>query len=634
MQETTPNPTRIDNVAHFVFDSEHPEEIQTRLYGFYTTAEGLFTEPPAGQGISDATGAWVLVRREGDRIQITQDTIGCFGLFLYREGSYWALSNSFNHLLDYLKESRSLSLNKDYATAFLAQSVCVSVYGQTIINEIAWLDRRAVLVIDTATSKLAIEHRTLDERSIPIDTEEGLRVLDAWHDKWTAFMRRTASSWPGAIKVDVSGGFDTRMALAPILSAGLRLDDIWFYSHPHREEDYQIAKLMADEFGFVLNATKSWANLQDYPPVEDYQERTLDAIYFEKEIYAKLSKTPTPTVVLSGFGGEMLRDYGGHDKSALVSRELYRLKNAGSLYRSAALRQSMKSILIRSCNAIGAMLEQTDGRQGKGMGLNGLQFYAETRNRSHFGMSIARDCLSYSYRPALLLDPLLLKLRLPASGAHPLLIAALIFMRYHDNLASFPFEGGRNIPEETLALARELNERFPYNPSAVQKASSASDVPIWQIPQNGKADIRQTSERDLHSPASSRSPMNESLLKAFEAPMVQEPFVNLFGDKVFSWLDPRLDERHPNANKFAAVVIAKVMDDVQRGKDAHRNLASFVEAAVQQAHQEPCKDVQIAWTYYRRQARVRSLLDKMSAPKRFARKTWDAAKRLLHELKP
>ena len=147
----------INNAIHFIFDSEHIDAMQTRLYGFYTTEAGMFTEaPPAGENISDATGTWVLVKSDQDGIEVTQDTVGCFGLFLFCSGNYWALSNSFNHLLDYLKGRFKLSLNEEYAAALLVQNLCASVYGETIVNEISWLDRRAKVHIDKKTGELTV----------------------------------------------------------------------------------------------------------------------------------------------------------------------------------------------------------------------------------------------------------------------------------------------------------------------------------------------------------------------------------------------------------------------------------------------------------------------------------------------
>lgn len=189
-----------------------------------------------------------------------------------------------------------------------------------------------------------------------------------------------------------------------------------------------------------------------------------------------------------------------------------------------------------------------------------------------------------------------------------------------------------------MALARQLNERFPYSPDATQGIDSPSDGAVWQISQSESfAEVAlEESPRDsmADNPAARRTqePMNESLLKAFDAPIVQEALVELYGSRAFGWLDPRADERHPNANRYAAVVIAKAMDDVRRGKDAHKDLASFVDAAVKQASREPSQDLQKAFDAYRRRAAILEKLAKAVPLKGLVRYVRNGIKGLLRRL--
>ena len=67
----------LNNAAHFLFDSEHLNAIEPRLYGFCVTSEGMFTGDCPSFDIQNATGAWVLVRRTPHGMEISQDSIGC-----------------------------------------------------------------------------------------------------------------------------------------------------------------------------------------------------------------------------------------------------------------------------------------------------------------------------------------------------------------------------------------------------------------------------------------------------------------------------------------------------------------------------------------------------------------------------
>lgn len=554
----------INSSAYFIFDSQHIDCIRPRLYGFCVTSDGIFTEAAPQEDISDEMGAWVLVRQTSEGIEVSQDSIGCFGLFLFRDGDYWALSNSFNHLLDYLKATRKLSINRDYADALLAHALCVSTYGETIISEIEWLDRRAQVLIDPSTTGLTMRIRSLEESMISVDTEKGIQILDEWHDKWATFLKKAQKSWPGIIQIDLSGGLDTRMMLALVLSSKMDVKRVKFYSNPIHEEDLSIASLIAEEYGFVINEGISVPPALAAHPVGSEWERELASIFFEKRVYCDAKKTEMPNIKLSGFGGEIVRgnrqDIKGFDRMLRVLLTKQPFDGEWRLGRGTEV------IVQRSIKAIDEMLTRTNSSYKPGS-LNGLQLYIETRNRTHFGMDTARRLLFQSYNLMPLLDPLMLKLRLP-SGEHPLLIVALILTRYHEKLTTFPIQGGRTIPEETLQLARELNMHYPRDEHATLETVFGNNPPTWQV--------LKTDGFAEHRP-DHRCRVDQRIIDAFESPKVQRLFRRFCGTPIKPWVDPTLTIDHPNANKYAAVVIAKAMEDVQLGKDAHANLGEFIE---------------------------------------------------------
>ena len=89
---------------YFIIDSERLEEVQSKLYGYcvfkdgiIVTLEGLEGKRPEGEG------RYVLVERAGNTIKITQDYLGGYGIFLFRNGEKWVLSNNFQYLADYVK---------------------------------------------------------------------------------------------------------------------------------------------------------------------------------------------------------------------------------------------------------------------------------------------------------------------------------------------------------------------------------------------------------------------------------------------------------------------------------------------------------------------------------------------------
>ncbi|MBR3327741.1 MAG: hypothetical protein IKG22_10515 [Atopobiaceae bacterium] len=488
----------------------------------------------------------------------------------FARGGYWALSNSFNHLLDYLKGRFELSLNRDYATVLLLQEHCVTVYGETIINEVSWLDRRARLHIDAETAGLSFGLRRLEEKTVPIDSAEGLRTLDAWHDKWASLVRGAAESWPGETVVEVSGGFDTRMVLAPVLSSETDLDRIMFYSSPALEEDYRIAALIAQEFGFRLNAASEPMAAHPLSPIEPYAKRAVTSLFFASRVREQFSQLPSSwQMIFTGSGGEMSRVYWQpYSCRVLVKHYQIILQNVHPQPRDDCFRQGIESIISRSFASIETVLRQTGEDVGK-TGVDGQRYYMETGNRTHFGMQVARRTLFGQCIQTPLLDPLILKLRTPLDGSHPLLISALVYTRYHEGLATFPFDAGRSIPEETLRLARELNERYPRN--APVRSSARQIAPTWQV-----IDAPSPCLPDGASDADEML-MSDRLLEAYESPTVWHRFTEEFGSTPDKWRAPNPAKRQLNGDKYAAVSIAKALDDIKRGKDACKGYAAFVE---------------------------------------------------------
>ena len=105
----------------FVIDSNNLEKVSSHMYGFTVSKKGILTdnyykklgfyEEPEPQGV------YVLIRKMGEEIRIHQDFYGSFGLYLFedKETGYFAISNSFLLLEEYLVGKHKFSLNKEFA---------------------------------------------------------------------------------------------------------------------------------------------------------------------------------------------------------------------------------------------------------------------------------------------------------------------------------------------------------------------------------------------------------------------------------------------------------------------------------------------------------------------------------------
>ena len=92
-------------------------------------------------------------------------------------------------LVDYIKKDYKISFNKDYADALLSENTCPRTYGETLINEIICVDRNKILTIDTNTKKITDEYIDYKERSVELNSKEGIEILDRWYLKYVNLIR-------------------------------------------------------------------------------------------------------------------------------------------------------------------------------------------------------------------------------------------------------------------------------------------------------------------------------------------------------------------------------------------------------------------------------------------------------------
>ena len=166
----------------FVIASNCLDEVTaSRMYGFAVDETGVFENFNYGmhQGPFPDCGCYVLVEVSDNEIKIRQDINGCYGLYVFQApDGYFAISNSFFMLLDYVKRLYPLTFNYDYANQLLAVDLCSLAYKETCVNEIRCIDRRAIVVLSKDDRSYHEELRNLHLNEIPVDTEAGLNVLD------------------------------------------------------------------------------------------------------------------------------------------------------------------------------------------------------------------------------------------------------------------------------------------------------------------------------------------------------------------------------------------------------------------------------------------------------------------------
>ena len=100
------------NKAFFIIDSNNLCETKERFIGYVLQDDDYIFNAddlkPDAVPYNVQGGVYIYIKKEEDVIKIYQDQNGSYGLYLYKENDYFALSNSFLYLLDYVKKNHKM----------------------------------------------------------------------------------------------------------------------------------------------------------------------------------------------------------------------------------------------------------------------------------------------------------------------------------------------------------------------------------------------------------------------------------------------------------------------------------------------------------------------------------------------
>ena len=463
----------------FLIDSNNLSQVRPKLYGYSIQETGIYEDDNlTHEAIAnlDGRGCYVYVDVRDGKITIKQDLNGCWGIYLFRHGDYFALSNSFFRLLDHIKFKYPLTVNKDYVYYLATDILCSITYSETIVNEIQIIDRSAVIYIDILEKDLQTQLIDYKEYSVLLDSENGIATLDRWVELWGNVFRGVAQHTK-FITADLSGGFDTRISLALLLNSGIDLNKIQIFSikgelHTYKE-DYEIASKIATHYGFKLNQTLPAQkflnyNLTDFFNFDSYGNQLFSNI----PKFWLLKKNIDKRYHISGMSGETLRHRWQLPPEEFTKDFIWKVSFYSSTL-SQKLTVSIKNILESSLNAV------RDKHKFEEANFKNIQqlLYHETWSRYHFGKESLCNYLAGIVKLSPALDPEVRILRLDTSKCPDYnFLITLLFARYAPDLLKFPLDLNRSIAPETIAYAQKINERFPRQVTADKSSGGGPSI--------------------------------------------------------------------------------------------------------------------------------------------------------------
>lgn len=445
----------IVNNNFFIITSDNYASITSKFFGYAILDNGINIGHLNQQKLLDkrTPGIFVNILANDTSIIIQQDYFCGFGLFIFREKNYWALSNSLLFLIQNIAKDKNISVNLDYFDHFFVQDLVPLSITETIISQITELPHGQYCYIDKKSNELHLKKYNYDNYSLDINSESGIELIDEWYRKYK-FIIDSLITNNFNISIDLSGGKDSRIVFSIVKNlnlnkANVKINSIKGKYHTY-EHDYIVASKIAEKFSFRLNNSIS---------CEKINISTKDSIllslyakfFFHEQLYFKNAYYKVPKFSITGAGGEGIRNYFFGTSHSFI-QEFENMET----FNEIDFNKGAKNFLHRVFNLLSEFYnDPVDDAQ---------KLYIYSRIKNHFGRSAVESFLSNDITIAPLMDPILYKLKITkdALGDRDL-FAVLLLDRYLKELNELYFSGSKPFSKELFNKAKSINNKYPYN---------------------------------------------------------------------------------------------------------------------------------------------------------------------------
>lgn len=430
----------------FILDSYNLDQTASHLYGYAIDLNSQFIthiDHFDSEKSERYSGCFIAIIKDGSNVKIIQDQNGSFGLFCYQSGSYYAISNSFLALFQYLSVCRKipLSLNKKYGAYFILTGYMNYILNGTFINEIDRIPKDAAIY--ASPSGMVFQYMRHINK-IRIDTLDGLAVIDSWINKYVNLFRL----FPGVCKVvDVTGGKDSRISMGLALVANLPKCDSHFYSVKGYacKEDYPIAESLGKQFGFAIENFPKLPSRSPTPAVA-WAYAMCFQLGWHGYAYFSTHEWELPWVHITGQGGEFIRSYFFVSPQTVTANLI-------------AADVSFNSLSIEGANSLWNALAIYKKNRGECPSLEEAlhEMSIDTLSCFHFGHSQILSFNSNEFKIAPLTDAALRTIDWKVGGPKKDVLAALVSLRVNPALLEQAFVAGARYDEDVLDFAKKIN---------------------------------------------------------------------------------------------------------------------------------------------------------------------------------
>jgi len=525
----------IDN-EFFILDSNNLQNTKTKLYGYLINDDVLFNEDIDNNSIIGENGAYIFVKKYSETITICQDFNGSYNLYFFELDEYFAISNSFLKLEEYLKEKYELSFNENYAKSLLSTISSSFAYDETLINEIKLIPKDTKININLKNNEIDFER--INENQIILNSVEALNNLDNWYTQWIKIFRNLKIK-TNNISIDLDGSLTSIIQLSLLLNSNINLDKIIFNTKNsyNNYENNSITTKLIETFSIETNTLLN-INKKDYDdiktPIDNSfytklgisKEVNFETSYFEEPFYLITNDEKT----YDSYKNELLENY---IESEVNKSEKY----------SANYKDIVQKYLFDNINKV--------QKHHKIYDFNSIElthkFFQDTKNRNHMG----KNCVESYLANKILLNPLndsIFNQIMVENGQDSKLLKYLIILRYSEDLIDL-LKVSSDFDEDIVKLAQEINNLKKY------ESQSLEFIDDPQTDETNSVSV-QFNEKSHE--------LNNFIEKIFFSNAFKHTFIKYFSNGIYDYILNTYVETQNSylGDVIAAISIIKILEDM------------------------------------------------------------------------
>lgn len=504
-----------ENNEFFIIESEKLDQLKTKIYGYTVSDKIQFQSNFKGK--LSGNGTYINIFDDTEKIILTQDFLGSYGLYLYENENEFIISNSFNKLVKFLKKNHILSLNENYSKTFISTENIMS-FDETLINEIKLVPKDYKLIIDKAEKKVHYEQIDFSEKTVNINTEQGINILDNWHRKWRKIFADLTNE-TNNIQIKLNDNLHSLSIITllknnnALKKISLKNNDLKLTELTNLEVNPEIRENIADIEKSIENTINTGLGRNKKTTLQNYAPETTYLIT-DENIYDHKLKNKTFDSIID----ENVNESGNFTLESGKITEKFIRDNIQKLQKHT------KSYDVYSNNFI-------------------EELYKHTILRNTTGKNNVERYLSNTITLNPLLDVELLKLKTDENLNFEDILLVTIIKRYYPELLNLT----SNISNEVMDFAEKINQKYPYKQDE---------------------QIIQTNRTNILPAVPDYSEYNNLIRKIFFSNSFKHTFLKYYSNDVYEHITRNYFDKNRFSleNLTASVDVIKVWEDVEYSK--------------------------------------------------------------------